>query len=273
MTEKILSIKTADDFVLDTHIIQSHKEAQGIIIYYHGGGLISGAPNDLNESIINLITQDFHVMLAPYRLAPEAAFETIISDTLTVFDEIKNLYPDLPLFTFGRSSGGYLAIQIANHRNVHGILDFYGYSRIDIPEFRNTHSIFKTKTAKLTEPMIQLMLQSSPITAGPTQIRYPLYLYTRGHALWYQYVGIEAYTDHQYNLSEGELNQLPPIFIAHAEKDIDVPYSEALRLYHSVPNCTLISIPTDEHDFDRVATAEVEEIYQKAVLFLKDTLK
>lgn len=272
MSKKFLSIKTKDDYILKTHLIPAAENPKGIIIYYHGGGLISGAPNDLNERIVNILTQSFHLVLAPYRLAPESDFETIISDSFTVFDEIKSLYPDLPLFTFGRSSGAYLAIQIANHRNVNGILDFYGYSQIDIPEFRNAHSIFKTKTTKLTKPMIQLMLQPSPITIGPTQIRYPLYLYTRGHALWYQYIGIEAYTDHQYNLSERELSQLPPIFIAHAEKDIDVPYSEALRLYNSTPHNTLISIPTDEHDFDRIATAEVEEIYQKAVAFIENTL-
>ncbi|GEP84830.1 esterase/lipase-protein [Staphylococcus piscifermentans] len=268
MTEKLLSIKTKDDFILKTHVIPAAEKPKGVIVYYHGGGLISGSPTDLNENVIKVLTQSFHLVLAPYRLAPESDFETIISDAFAVFDEIAELYSDLPIFTFGRSSGGYLAIQIAAHRKVKGILDFYGYSQIDLPEFRHEHEIFKRKTSKLTEPMIQLMLQSSPITSGPTQIRYPLYLYTRGNALWYEYVGIEDAAATFLNLSEAALKKLPPIFIAHAVNDIDVPYSEALRLHHSVVNSSLVSIPTDEHDFDRVMTPKVAEVYQKAVDFL-----
>lgn len=272
MTEKLISIKTKDNYILKTHLIQAVKEPKGVIVYYHGGGLISGSPTDLNENIINILTQSFHLVLAPYRLAPESDFETIISDAFAVFDEIAELYSNLPIFTFGRSSGGYLAIQIANHRKVSGILDFYGYSQIDISEFRHEHEIFKRKTSKLSEPMIQLMIQSSPITSGPTQIRYPLYLYTRGNALWYEYLGIENATATRFNLSNATLNNLPPVFIAHAVNDIDVPYSEALRLHQSVLNSLLVSIPTDEHDFDRVMTAEVTEVYQKAADFLKGLL-
>lgn len=102
------TIQTPDNFQLHirTHLSQQPK---GIIIYYHGGGLIAGSPHDLSDEAIQILTQHFHLVEAPYRLAPESNIGTILNDAFLVFDNINKIYPDLPLFTFGRSSGGYLS--------------------------------------------------------------------------------------------------------------------------------------------------------------------
>ena len=63
MTEKLLSIKTKDDYILKTHIIPAAEEPKGVIVYYHGGGLISGSPTDLSENIVKILTQSFHLVL------------------------------------------------------------------------------------------------------------------------------------------------------------------------------------------------------------------
>lgn len=266
------TIQTPDNFQLHirTHLSQQPK---GIIIYYHGGGLIAGSPRDLSDEAIQILTQHFHLVEAPYRLAPESNIGTILNDAFLVFDNINKIYTDLPLFTFGRSSGGYLALQIASQRTVKGVIDFYGYAKVDLPEFKLPHSEFQKKTAHLNPAMIDMMVQSQPITEGPIQFRYPLYLYTRGIGQWYEFVGIQDAEKTELNLSARALKQLPPVFIAHASKDIDVPFSESERLKQYIPNSTLITLDSDEHDFDRSFNSNIKTIYQQAEQFLHQCLE
>lgn len=273
LNTQTLEIPTQDNFNLETTIYKPAHQPKGVIVYYHGGGLIFGTPDDLPIEIKEILTQNFYLVEAPYRLAPEASYDTILSDALTVFDAIQTQFNDLPIFTFGRSSGGYLAFQIAKQREVAGILDFYATTQINIPEFRDEHQVFKQQTSHLSEAMIQFMLQPNPITNGPSQFRYPLYLYTRGNGIWYDYLKIKHPEDPQYNLSDDELSAMPPVFIAHARGDIDVPYSESLRVMEFVQKTKCITIESDAHDFDRQYTVESKAVYEQAVAFLLDCIK
>lgn len=267
------TIQTPDQFQLNIKIHLSKQQTKGIILYYHGGGLIAGSPHDLSDEVIQILTQHFHLVEAPYRLAPESKIETIMNDAFLVYDHIKTAYPNLPIFTFGRSSGGYLAIQIASERPVKGVLDFYGYAQVQLPEFKLPHEVFKKKTAHLNTAMINMMVQSQPITEGPIQFRYPLYLYTRGQGIWYEYVGIQNAESPELNLNHHDLNQLPPIFIAHAKSDMDVPFSESERLAQHVPHSKLITVDSDEHDFDRTFNTDTHTIYLQAEQFLHNCLE
>lgn len=268
-----LTIQTPDNFQLQIRTHFSKQRSKGIIIYYHGGGLIAGSPQDLSNEAIQILTQHFHLVEAPYRLAPESNIYTIINDAFLVFDSINKMYPDLPIFTFGRSSGGYLALQIASQRTVKGVIDFYGYAQVNLPEFKLPHSEFQKKTAHLNSAMIDMMVQSQPVTKGPIQFRYPLYLYTKGNGQWYEFVSIQDAENPELNLSSLDLKQMPPVFIAHALKDIDVPFSESERLAQHIPNSTLITIDSDEHDFDRSFNSDTKAIYFQAEKFLHHCLK
>ncbi|MHD0396800.1 alpha/beta hydrolase [Staphylococcus simulans] len=262
------TIQTSDHFKLHIQTYLSKQSPKGVIVYYHGGGLIAGLPHDLPDEVIEILTQHFHLVEAPYRLAPESNIDTIFNDAFLVFDSINERYPDLPIFTFGRSSGGYLALQIASKRTVKGVIDFYGYVQINLSEFKLPHQAFQKKTAHLNSTMIDMMIQSQATTEGPIQFRYPLYLYTRGQGNWYAFVGIQNAESPKLNLTPHELNQLPPIFIAHASKDIDVPFSESERLAQHVPHSTLVTIDSDEHDFDRKFNTQTQAIYLRAEQFL-----
>lgn len=273
MNTYINTIQTPDDFHLQMQTHFSKQQPKGVIIYYHGGGLIAGSSSDLSDKAIQILTQHFHLVEAPYRLAPESHINTILSDAFLVFDTINKTYPDLPIFTFGRSSGGYLALQIACRRTVDGIIDFYGYGQVNLPEFKLPHNGFKQKTAHLNSAMIEMMVQSQPITEGPLQFRYPLYLYTRGQGIWHDFVGIQNTENPELNINAHDLNQLPPIFIAHALNDMDVPFSESERLAQHVPHSTLITIDSDEHDFDRTFNTDTQSIYLRAEQFLHHCLE
>ncbi|SUM31380.1 esterase/lipase-protein [Staphylococcus gallinarum] len=67
----------------------------------------------LEQAYIDILTENYHLILVSYRLAPESNLATIISDALLNFDHIQATYPELPLFTFGRSAGAYLAMLVA----------------------------------------------------------------------------------------------------------------------------------------------------------------
>ena len=86
-----------------TTITAKQDDVKGVIVYYHGGGLIFGQPNDLEQAYIDILTENYHLILVSYRLAPESNLETIIGDALLNFDHVQATYPELPLFTFGRS--------------------------------------------------------------------------------------------------------------------------------------------------------------------------
>lgn len=86
-----------DGFTLPLTVIEAKNEhVKGVITYFHGGGLICGSPDDLPQSYIDLLTQDFHLVLVSYRLAPESNMDTIISDAILQYDAIKKCYPSLP---------------------------------------------------------------------------------------------------------------------------------------------------------------------------------
>ncbi|UXV35421.1 alpha/beta hydrolase [Staphylococcus sp. IVB6181] len=268
MSSHTVTVLTQDKFALPIQIHSPKQTPKGVIIYYHGGGLIAGTPHDLPSEVIALFTEHFYLAEAPYRLAPEVKIDTIMSDALCVFDAVFAKYPDLPCFTFGRSSGGFLALQAAHQRNVQGVLDFYGFAQVALPELIQPHAAFRQMTAHLNEAMIQFMIQPEPIIEGHAQFRYPLYLYTRGQGQWFDYTGITDETRHTLNLDNASLKQLPPVFIAHAKRDIDVPYHESLRLMQHAAHAELVAVDSDAHDFDRTFSTEAEAVYLKAVKFL-----
>lgn len=96
MSSHTVTVLTQDKFALPIQIHSPKQTPKGVIVYYHGGGLIAGTPHDLPPEVIALFTEHFYLAEAPYRLAPEAKIDTIMSDALCVFDAVFAKYPDLP---------------------------------------------------------------------------------------------------------------------------------------------------------------------------------
>ncbi|HLS52636.1 MAG TPA: alpha/beta hydrolase, partial [Tissierellaceae bacterium] len=58
-------------------------DSKGIILYFHGGGLVMGSRKDLPRYHIERLTSSGYPILSfDYRLAPEANFDQILSDVL-----------------------------------------------------------------------------------------------------------------------------------------------------------------------------------------------
>lgn len=266
-------IMTEDGFTLPFTVIEAkNKHAKGVITYFHGGGLIFGSPDDLSQNYIDLLTQDFHLVLASYRLAPESNINTIISDALLQYDAIKQRYPSIPLFTFGRSAGAFLAMIVSTHRQVDGIVDFYGYCRVHVPSFLRPNSQYQTLSSKITPEILNQLIQQQPLTSGPMQARYPIYIHARGEAKWLDYLGIQTSTQSDYNISAQQLNHFPPTFIVHCINDPDVPYSESEYIYQNVKNCHIETLDDNQHDFDRTVNETSIDLYKKTVHFLNQLI-
>ncbi|MCG7337968.1 alpha/beta hydrolase [Staphylococcus sp. ACRSN] len=267
-------LTTTDGFSLPYTVISAKKEnAKGVIVYYHGGGLIFGQPDDLAPEYINLLTNDYHLVLASYRLAPESTLDIIKDDAFATFDYVEQLYSELPIFTFGRSAGAYLAMLVALHKNVAGVIDFYGYSRIHVPAFLRPNKQFQSLSSQLSPTIITQLIQKEPLITGPIQARYTLYLYARGQAQWINYLGVQSSSHHKYNISPQQLESFPPTFIVHCIGDPDVPYSESEHIHRFIEESHFESLSLNTHDFDRTVSEKSINIYDKAVQFLNQIVQ
>lgn len=254
---------TEDGFTLPFTVIEAKTNSpKGIIIYFHGGGLIFGDAHDLAQPYIDVLSQNFHLVLASYRLAPESKINVIIRDVLLQYDTIKQRYSSLPLFTFGRSAGAFLAMLVSLHRPVDGILDFYGYCRVHVPSFLRPNAQYQTLSSKITPDIINQLIQNKPLISGPMQVRYPIYIHARGEAKWLYYLGIQTSTQSDYNISPQQLKGFPPMFIVHCKNDPDVPYTESEHIYQNVSNCQIESLNFNQHDFDRVVNETNISLYK-----------
>lgn len=260
---------TTDNFALPVTIIEATtSQAKGVVIYYHGGGLIFGQPNDLPQAYQDIITTDYHLVCLSYRLAPESHIDTIIADAIAGLDFVADLYPELSLILFGRSAGAYLALQVASQRTVTGIIDFYGYSRVHVPGFLRPHPNYQNLSAQISPDILNQLIKSQPLTIGPMQARYPIYLHARGEAKWLSYLGIQSSTDIAYNLAPKQLQVLPPTLIVHCTGDPDIPISESDHIAQHIPTTQFKRLTLDEHDFDRTVNESNIVIYRECMQFL-----
>ncbi|HDY9538602.1 alpha/beta hydrolase [Staphylococcus argenteus] len=269
MTEIKDKVTTIDAFTLPYTIIKAKKQpTKGAIVYIHGGGLMFGNANDLSQQYIDILTEQYDLVQLSYRLSPEVSLDCIIDDIFTSFDDIKLLYPNTPIFTFGRSSGAYLSLLIARNRDIDGVIDFYGYSRIDTEPFKIQNDYYAKIARSVNESMVKQLTSPTPIIQDQIAQRFLIYVYARGTGEWMNMINVTDYTDSKYNIASHELKTLPPVFIAHCIGDYDVPIEESEHIMNHVPNTTFERLSKNEHDFDRRPNDEAITVYHKVVAFL-----
>ncbi|MFB8003240.1 alpha/beta hydrolase [Nocardia sp. NPDC056000] len=84
----------------------------GTILYFHGGGFVSGSPETAMSLTANLVTRTgFRAVSVDYRLAPEYPFPAAIEDTLDAYRALLDSGEDPSAIAFaGDSAGGGLTI-------------------------------------------------------------------------------------------------------------------------------------------------------------------
>ncbi|AWB66081.1 hypothetical protein C2869_06335 [Saccharobesus litoralis] len=93
------------------------KKPRPVLVFIHGGGLIKGDKNSLNQRIVKMASKGVVTASLMYRLAPEYKFPAAIEDVKAGIRFIKanakvlHIDPD-NIVVNGASAGGYLAVML-----------------------------------------------------------------------------------------------------------------------------------------------------------------
>ncbi|AKT50573.1 alpha/beta hydrolase [Arsenicicoccus sp. oral taxon 190] len=99
------------------------RPAPGVVVYFHGGGFVSGSLDTVDPVCRFLARYSGCVVVSvDYRLAPEHAFPCAVEDAVAAFRHVRDhlgdyAAPDAPVAVMGDSAGGNLAAVVC-HRTV-----------------------------------------------------------------------------------------------------------------------------------------------------------
>ncbi|MGX7023303.1 alpha/beta hydrolase family protein [Vagococcus hydrophili] len=255
----------------------TNESKKGLILYFHGGGLIFGNRNDLPMPYIKELTQAGYSLLAlDYPLVPEVKLDVIMTcletgiQNLAQMPELKHERVD-HLIYFGRSAGAYLALQLANSPCLKApkqIISFYGYYSLEEPlltmpsEHYKEYKIVPFMTA-------HSLIQKTPIAEFPIEERFPIYLSYRQTGTWIKELLGRKNSASDFSLTKENLAQLPPTFIAASYTDQDVPFQISQEMSQLIPQTQTFFVENMPHDFDsNLAFNEGINAYQSVISWL-----
>ena len=264
------------------HTPEACNDKKCAVFYLHGGGLLYGERDDLPQPYIRaFMDAGYTLYCLDYPLAPEVSLTTINE---TIFQLWKNLVNGEvreagieKYFLFGRSAGAYLALVLAKNiksdealTQPAGILDFYGYYEMTAP-FLTEKSVYYNTLPAVSEQMEEKFRGKEPVTTGPKNLRFALYVYGRQQGRWGHLLGEEDIKASENSLSEEDIQKLPPIFITASSSDLDVPFRISKLLSRKAPSAVMKTVYYLEHDFDRDISNPIgKEIYTECIKWMKN---
>jgi len=254
------------------------------ILYLHGGGLLYGERDDLPAIYVGeLVRAGFTLVCLDYPLAPETPLPQITAAVLEGWAWFAHeLAAELGLgshFLFGRSSGAYLALVLA--RDIHraglapeplGILDFYGYHDLMDPAFWEPCATY-TSLPVVSEKTVLALTSGGPVTSGPFELRFALYIHARQTGDWVRMLGVDEDRAREQSLTPDDVAALPPLFVTASTDDGDVPYRIPKSLFRAKRGTKMVTVYHLEHDFDRdVSKPEGLDTYRQAITWMEGRL-
>ena len=280
---EIFSYITKENIQLHATLHRANRNRKNLtILYFHGGGLLYGISADLPEIYINeFLNSGYNFLTLDYPLAPETKLNLILKSTFELlsfylknFDTIFSLESNAYVL-MGRSAGSYICFMmydrlIKNKISLpKALISLYGYARLDEAEFNTPNKYYK-KLAIIPDESIKKIISDQPVTYGPMNLRFCLYIKARQEGTWIQQL---CGTDdpQKYSLSDETLTMFPPTILAAATLDPDVPYRISKTLSKRIPNAHLITIYQDIHDFDRdIHNAAGKATYEEIIKWLEN---
>ncbi|GMA98894.1 alpha/beta hydrolase [Pelosinus sp. IPA-1] len=282
---EIFSFVTEENIKLNVNLHRAKNNRKNItILYFHGGGLLYGVRDDLPEIYINnFLNAGYDFLALDYPLAPESKLDMILKSAFEMlFFYLKNLDKVFKLknnkyVLFGRSAGAYLSFMMCDMLIKNqalmpmAIISLYGYARLDEVQF-NTPNKYYNKLASVPDESIEKIISDSPVTYGPMNLRFSLYIKARQEGTWIKHLcGKEDPT--KYSLDDEKLKAFPPTILVAATLDPDVPYRMTKTLRKLIPNSHLITIYREAHDFDRDVNDESGRLtYEEIIKWLEDKI-
>lgn len=87
--------------------------SEGLVLYIHGGGLVSGSAK-VTKGYCSMLAKasGCRVFSIDYRLAPENVYPAAVDDCFTAYKELQRLYPNSKIAITGESGGGLLCFAL-----------------------------------------------------------------------------------------------------------------------------------------------------------------
>nr|WP_300004642.1 alpha/beta hydrolase [Tissierella sp.] len=263
---------------INFNIYRSEQPEKGIVLYFHGGGLIYGSRLDLPAlHKEKLLSAGYTILSFDYRLSPESKLDQILSDSEDAVNFFLNNRKELslsqsPYFLWGRSAGAYLALMLSYREfkeKASGVISFYGYGFMTDDWFKEP-SNFYLKYPSIKDTTIENKISTLALTEGDINERFIIYLYARQRGLWLSMLTDETSEGfmERYSLRFKEQNPMPAFF-AYSFRDTDVPFKESIELAKGFKSPSTFSNSLDAHDFDRdESSPETIRLLDKMVDFL-----
>lgn len=283
---EIFSFVTKENIQLNMNLFRAKTFRKNVtVLYFHGGGLLYGVRDDLPEIYINtFLNAGYDFLTLDYPLAPELKLGVILESAYQeILFYLKNHDSVLGLenkdyLLFGRSAGAYLCFMLCdrlmknNDLLPSAIISLYGYARLDEAPF-STPSKYYNKLAKVPDESLEKIISDSPVTYGPVNLRFSLYIKARQEGTWIEYLCGEE-DPAKYSLDEENLKGFPPTILAASTLDPDVPYGASKKLRKLIPNSHLITIYGEVHDFDRDINSESgRSAYEEIIKWLEGRIE
>lgn len=258
------------------------SKSKGIILYFHGGGLIYGYRNDLPKAYLELFLEaGYGVITLDYPLIPEIRVDTIINSLEQGIINLK----ELPLLQnenwdqltyFGRSAGAYLMFQLANSKKLtppKQLISFYGYYSLENQLLIEPSSYYKSYPA-VPYMTVHSLIQKLPLSSALIEQRFPIYLFYRQSGNWVKELLGKKNNIKDFSITKTELAQFPRTFIAASKADQDVPFNISYEMSQIIPNNTTFFTDNLPHDFDADLTNNTGLMaYESLLLWLDEEQK
>ena len=254
-------------------------EVRPVIVWIHGGALISGTRNgpDL-EQRRRYLQAGYVVVSIDYRLAPETKLKGIIEDVQAAFQWVREQGPTLykidpkKVAVIGHSAGGYLTLMtgFAVEPRPQALIPFYGYGDIT-NEWYSKPDPFYLKQPRVTKEEAFKSVGTKE-TTGPRQTKF--YLYCRQNGLWPKEVAgfdpeKEPRAFDRFCPIRNVTKDYPPTLLLHGDKDTDVPHQQSVDMAaelkkHGVVH-EFISMKGYGHGFDGKGDARTPRSRRRSI--------
>jgi acetyl esterase/lipase len=236
--------KKVGDCEIKADVYRAQRDGiQPVIMWIHGGALISGDRNSLRrEQLERYLSAGFAVVSIDYRLAPETKLKAIIEDLQDAYQWIRSQGPVLfridpnRIAVIGHSAGGYLT-QMAGfclNPRPKALVSFYGYGDIAGSWYSRPDPFYSQQPAVPKEEAYQAV--GGPVLSeNPNRNRSRFYLYCRQQGLWPQEVAghdpdKEPKAFDPFCPLRNVTKDYPPALLLHGDKDTDVPYEQSVQM-------------------------------------------
>lgn len=238
----------------------THTQIKTVLLYFHGGGFVFGSRHDLPKAYVeHLAAAGIGVLAIDYPLAPETKLPVLRETTHQMTKWfVEQFLPENNIetyFIFGRSAGAYLALENGVYteklpKRPLGIVSLYGYFNLNDAAFTVPNRYY-LQYPKVKEKIVANQIQKEPLFKSTDQNRIFVYIAARQKGDWMDLVTEVPADKKEFSIAKDSLKNLPPLFLAAAKKDPDVPSRQSRQLANLHDEATLHLVDNDEHDFDR----------------------